>query len=144
MDEKEKELYDLVQDVESTNIVTQPLFELYATLFSIALTILLFAYPNMIYSQPANLYDNMIDVMPQWKWGVSFFTAAMFKAFGLLFDKNFLRIIGLCASSILYIALAVLYAMNFPSIGAITFSTMAIFSLLSIPIVKYTNIKHKR
>jgi hypothetical protein len=143
MNKQEQELEQLVKEVESVNITVPPLFELFATMFSILVAIMLFAYPNMIYTYPARLYDNMMTIMPQSWWAISFFGASMLKAAGLLIGKNVLRIVGLLASVALYITLAICYALDFPSIGSITFSCMAIFTIISIPFVKHTSIKYK-
>src|SRR5699024_7750979 len=92
---------------------------------------------------PARLYDNMMAVMPQYLWAFSFFVAAMFKSIGLLWDKNTLRVIGLIASTVLYVVMTICYAIDFPSIGSLTFGCMTAFTVVSIPFVKHTSIKHK-
>lgn len=144
MNKQEKELDKLVKEVESINVTVPPLFELYATLFSISVAIMMFAYPSMIYNYPARLYDHMMSLMPQYMWAVCFFIACLTKASGLMLNINIVRIIGLLMSAVLYILMAVCYAMDFPSIGTLTFVSMAVFSLVSIPFVKHTSIKHKK
>lgn len=144
MNKQERELEQLVKEVESINVSVPPLFELFATVFSIAVAIMLFAYPNMIYDYPARLYDRMMWVMPQSWWAISFFAACMLKAVGLLCNKDTLRVVGLLVSTVLYTTLAVCYTMDFPSIGSITFFCMMIFTVISIPFVKHTSIKHKK
>ncbi|WJY27495.1 hypothetical protein [Sporosarcina trichiuri] len=140
---KEQELEQLVQEVKAITINVPPLFELFVTLFSILTSIVLFAYPDMIYSYPARLYTHMMYLMPQYVWALCFFVACLLKAVGLLVGINWLRIVGLLGSAALYIALTVCYAIDFPSLGAITFSCMTIFTILSIPLVKHTTIRHK-
>lgn len=144
MNRQERELEQLVDEIEATNISVPPLFELYVTVLSIGLSIMMFAYPSMINDYPSNLYDSMLVVMPQGYWAMSFFIACMFKAVGLLWDKNSLRIIGLSLSALLYFTLTICYAVNFPSIGTITFGLMALFSVISILFVKHTSIQYKK
>lgn len=144
---QERELEALVKEVEAEyNISIPPMFELYATLFSILMAVMFFIYPHMlrdVESQPAHVYGNMMYVMPQWAWALSFFVASMLKACGLIFNMKPMRITGLIASSILYIALAACFSIVFPNIGSITFACMAVFTLISIPLVKHTTINHK-
>lgn len=144
INKQERELEKLVKEVEASNISVPPFFELYTTVFSIAVSVMLFMYPNMIYTYPARLYDNMMAVMPQSTWAICFFVACMFKAAGLLLDKNTLRIVGLVFSAALYILMTICYAMDFPSIGSVTFACMTLFTLISIPFVKHTSIKHRK
>lgn len=144
MNAKERELDKLVNDVKSTNISVPPFFELYTTVFSLLAAIMLFTYPNMIYIYPARLYDHMMALMPQYMWAFGFFIASMFKSVGLLINKDVLRIIGLVLSVILYALMTYCYAMDFPSIGSITFLCMTLFSAVSMPFVKHTSIKYKK
>lgn len=143
MDLKERELERLVNEVETTKINVPPLFELFATVFSIFISIMLFVYPNMIYTYPAQLYENMMAIMPQFMWAILFFIACMCKSIGLLLDKDIMRVVGLVLSVLLYIGLTICYAMDFPSIGTITFACMALFAVISIPFVKHTSIRYK-
>src|SRR5699024_3275531 len=83
-DQQERELKKLVKYVESSNVSVTPFFELYTSVFSIALSVMLFMYPNMIYAYPARLYDHMMAIMPQSTWAICFFAACMLKAAGLL------------------------------------------------------------
>lgn len=144
MNAKERELERLVNEVESTQISVPPFFELYTTVFSILVAIMLFAYPDMIYAYPARLYDHMMAIMPQYMWAFSFFVACMFKSIGLLADKDIFRIIGLVLSVILYAVMTFCYALDFPSIGSITFGCMTLFAAVSVPFVKHTSIKYKK
>lgn len=141
---QDRELKKLVEDVEATEISVPPFFELYATLFSILVSIMLFAFPNMIYAYPARLYDHMMAIMPQYLWAFSFLIACLFKSVGLLWDKDVLRVMGLSMSVVLYGTMTICYAMDFPSIGSITFACMALFAGVSIPFVKHTSIKYKK
>lgn len=144
MNAKERELEELVNQVETENVFSlPPLYELYATLFSILIAIIFFIYPTMLV-ESEGAYSIMLVVMPQTGWALSFFTACMLKAIGLIIDNNIMRVAGLVVSSALYITLSICYGFYFPSIGGTAFACMAIFTLFSIPIVKYTTIRHKK
>lgn len=142
MDKKERELEQLVDELENDKFAVPPFFELYVTVFSILVSVMLFAYPNMIYAYPARLYDHMMAIMPQYSWAIGFFVVALLKSIGLLLNINVLRVVGLVGSAILYAMMTYCYAMDFPSIGAVTFACMLIFTVISIPFVKNTSIKH--
>lgn len=141
MDKKEKELNELVEKVRiEESIKFPPIFEMYATLFSICVSILMFLFPNML--QPdTNLYTWMLKIMPQFMWAFCFFGAGMVKAVGLLLDNAPLRILGLVMSAVLYLVFTICYAISFPTIGAVTFACMTIFTVISINIVKHTGIE---
>ena len=140
MDNKEKELEQLVEKVKNeSDLRFPPIFEMYATLFSLSVSILMFIFPNML--QPdTNLYTWMLKIMPQFMWAFSFFGAGMVKAVGLLLDNVALRVLGLVMSAMLYLVFTVCYAINFPAIGAVTFACMTLFTVISINIVKHTGI----
>ncbi|WP_251635169.1 hypothetical protein [Sporosarcina sp. NCCP-2716] len=61
-----------------------------------------------------------------------------------MFNWIRMRVTGLALSSALYATMTVCYALSFPSIGTITFGCMTVFTLLSIPLVKHTTIRHKK
>src|SRR5699024_11950823 len=71
MDNKEKELEQLVEKVKNeSDLRFPPIFEMYATLFSLSVSILMFIFPNML--QPdTNLYTWMLKIMPQFMWAFS-------------------------------------------------------------------------
>ena len=140
MDNKEKELEQLVEKVKNeSDLRFPPIFEMYATLFSLSVSILMFIFPNML--QPdTNLYTWMLKIMPQFMWAFSFFGAGMVKAIGLLLDNVALRVLGLVMSAVLYLVFTVCYAINFPTIGAVSFACMTVFTVISINIVKHTGI----
>lgn len=142
MDIKERELEEIVNEVEQRPISIPPLFEIYVTIFSIAISIMLFAYPSMI-DVSTKLYQYMVTIMPQGAWGLSFFAAGVLKGIGLLINVNWLRIVGLLISAVLYVMLTFCYAISWPSIGTAIFSLMAVFSVISIPFVKNTSIRIK-
>lgn len=138
---REQELDQLVEKVKNENSIRfPPIFEMYATLFSISVSILMFIFPDML--QPdTNLYTWMLKIMPQFMWAFCFFGAGMVKAVGLLVDNAALRILGLVMSAILYLVFTVCYALSFPTIGSVTFACMTVFTAISINIVKHTGIE---
>lgn len=148
MNSQEAELEVLIDEIESEySSKVPPIFELYTTVFSILMAIMMFLYPEMLNDGRMNAvkaYSNMMHVMSQPIWAMAFFGACMLKAIGLLLDSVWMRVSGLIASGLLYIALGVCFSIVFPNIGAITFSCMAIFTLISVPLVKHTTIRHKR
>lgn len=138
------ELEQLVNKIDNTRISVPPLFELFVTTFSIAIAIMFFAYPTMLEDNQTNLYDAMLQIMPQSGWSIAFLIACMIKACGLLLDNNSMRITGLLCSVVIYLIFTICYALNFPTIGMVTFSCMTLFSGISIPFVKHTSITWKR
>lgn len=148
MDQQEIELEELVEKVNQKIPYTiPPMFELYATLFSISTAIMFFLYPKMLYAgvaEPVRVYTHMQFIMPQSMWACAFFVACMLKAIGLIFNYAWMRKTGLLFSSVLYAALTVCFALTFPSIGAISFGCMTIFTVVSVPLVKHTTIRHPK
>jgi len=117
-----------------------PTFELFLIMFSISLSILLFISSDTL-DPNGKLYSNMLKIMSQNMWALSFFVISMLKAVGLLFDKRQLRYIGISASCVLYFILFVCYFSIFPSLGSLFFFWLFVFSGVSIPLVKKTGIK---
>lgn len=136
----EIELEKLVKDFEEEKFNGQPpLFELFITTFSLLLTVTLFIYPEML-NKGFRAYDILLQVMPSYLWGLSFFTASMLKGTGLLLDIKSLRIIGLILSAVFYFILSLSYAVDFPAISSIMYGVVAVFSVFSIQQVKHTSI----
>lgn len=120
-----------------------PTFEVYATVFSILTAIMLFWFPTMLAATQAGtggLYALLLDIMPQYMWAFAFFGAGVLKAVGLLVKSDSMRILGLVMSAILYLVFTICYAVNFPTIGMVTFLCMTIFTLVSITLVKHTSL----
>lgn len=139
--EKEKELDEIVEKVRNENTIKfPPIFEMFITLFSISTSVVMFSFPNMMQSD-ADLYDWMLKIIPQYLWAFCFFGSGLIKSVGLLLDKDYLRVIGLIASAVLYLILTICYAINFPTIGSVYFGCMTIFTIVSINIVKHTGIE---
>lgn len=144
MNQKEQQLEEISEKVNNyAPMRHSPIFELYVTMISIAMAIMLFLFPDML-SQGAegvvSLYGLLLTIMPQWAWAFTFFGAAMIKAVGLLIDSRIMRIIGLIMSALIYTVFAIAYAVGFPSIGSVIFIATAVFTLISIPEVKRTGI----
>lgn len=140
MSNEEKELNKIVEDFRCTTAAgTPPIFEIAITTFSLLLTITLFIYPSMLLTG-YKAYEIMLQIMPGYMWGIVFFIASLLKGFGLLLDIKILRICGLIMSAILYFIMSLSYAVEFPTISAIMFGVLAIFSVASIQQVKSTTI----
>lgn len=145
MNNDDSELQALVADAEATIKTShhQPMFEVFTTMFSILFTISLFIYPEFL-SQDVESYVIMTEIMTQTVWAVIFFIASMMKAIGLLIDSRVLRISGLIISIMLYLIISISFAVMFPNILSIVFGVMAVFTAISVPLVKFTTIKYKK
>lgn len=140
MSQEERELDQLVKDLEEETFRgVPPVFELAITTFSLALTITLFIYPDML-EKDYKGYSVMLVIMPYYLWGIFFFIASLLKGVGLLVDFKLARIMGLVLSSVLYITMGLSFASDFPSISSIQFTVIAIFSIVSLTQVKHTSI----
>ena len=118
-----------------------PIFEWFVSMFSVSMAILLFTFPDMLQyngNNVTNLYDIMLSIMSQPYWAFTFLVASMAKSIGLLLKNDVLRIVGLSFSVVIYIVMTVCYTINFPTIGSVTFAWMALFSVISIFMVKHT------
>lgn len=140
MESEEQKLDDIAQRIENENLaVFPPVFEMYATLFSILVAVIMFIFPSMLHSED-DLYKWMLAIMPQYMWAFSFFIVGILKAVGLMIDNNHMRVIGLVGSSFLYAMMTVCYAIDFPSVGTVMFACMTVFAVFSISIVKHTSL----
>jgi|SRR5699024_5955904 len=138
--QKEQEIDNIIDTLESDkSMPVPPIFELAITTFSTLLTITLFIYTDML-STKYNVYEVMLQVASQTTWTIGFFVACLFKSLGLLLSKNFLRIIGLALSSVLYFIISIAYAIDFPNMSAILYGVLALFSVISMQQVKFTSI----
>ena len=122
---------------------TPPTHELAVTVISLLMTITLFIYPNMLL-KGYDAYDIMLQVMPNYLWGIAFFTAASFKGVGLLLDVKTMRIIGLVMSAVIYFVVSLSFSVDFPAMSAITYGVLSAFSVVSISQVKSTSIINRR
>lgn len=142
MNSHERQLEEVSRIVEEyREIKHPPTFEMFVTLFSILMAILLFWFPDMLNPErSAGLYQTLLEIMPQTWWAVFFFVAGMSKATGLLFRKDWLRVTGLIMSVGIYLLFTISYIVVFPSIGTVIFACMTIFTIISIPNVKHTGL----
>lgn len=145
---REKQLEEIADKINNYKPQKSvPLFEIFVTMFSILVAIMLFWWTDMLHvglGDEGNFYWLLLSIMPQYMWAFTFFITGVLKGVGLLIDNISSRITGLVLSSILYTIFAISHFLNFPSIGAITFSCMAIFSVLSIPVVKITGLDNDK
>lgn len=142
MDNKEMQLEQVaeraLQNAEKLNLAP-PIFELYAALLSMSLAIMMFLLPNIL-EGAGGFYHMMVTVMPQGAWGLSFFFGGVLSSLGMLFGNKSLRILGLSIMSLLYGTLTVIYGMLLPNFGFILMLWITLFTIASIPLVRYTGI----
>lgn len=141
----EKVLDNLVKDVVEKHefSLSPPVFELYAALLAMTLAILMFLFPADVMSN-AGLLEGITKIFPQYVWAQIFFAAGLMSTFGILFNKNLLRILALivlagCFGTLTYVSIA-----NLPSFGAVLVSWLTIFTVASIPLVKFTGVHIRR
>lgn len=144
MNQKERQLEEISKKVSNYEpIKYSPIFEMYVTMISIAMAIMLFLFPDMLVqgASDSGLYSILLSIMPQWMWAFAFFFAGLFKAIGLLVESKIMRIIGLILSAIVYTIFAIAYAASgFPNVGGIVMTATAVFSLISISEVRRSSI----
>lgn len=124
-----------------------PMFEMFITLLSITFAIMLLLFDNMmmisVQNDNGDFYLNLVQIMSQDMWAGVFFLAGIFKALGLLLQKDALRIIGLLMSAAIYAIIALSLYSSFPNFGSIIFTYLCLFAAYSISIVKYTGIRNR-
>ncbi|PAV30152.1 hypothetical protein CIL05_06710 [Virgibacillus profundi] len=145
MDQKERQLEEISEKVNNYKPTKNPpIFEVFITLISLVLAIMLFLFPEMLSDGVhgmSSLYGLLLLIMPQPCWAFTFFGAGILKGIGMLIDNKYLRISGLIVSVLAYTVFAITYSITFPTIGSVIFTGMAVFSLISIAEVKRTGIK---
>jgi len=143
LDSKEQQLEEISKKVNNYRPnKNPPIYEMFVTMISIALSVVLFLFPEMLTVGYSEVYALLISLMPQWLWAFTFFGAGMMKAVGMLLDNKYLRIGGLIVSALIYLVFTISYASAvFPSIGAVVFTAITVFSLISIPEVKRTGLR---
>lgn len=144
---KEMELEEISKKVEKyTPQKNIPIFEVFISIFSLAMSVVLFLFPSIMFVEvysngnTEQVYGFLLNIVPQYVYGIAFFVGAMFKAFGLLFSKNYLRVIGLCFSVVLYLLFAICLMLSNPGILMILFIDLLLFTIISIPLVKTSSI----
>lgn len=116
-----------------------PIFELYASLLAISLAIVMFLVPGLLELDYV-IYGVLVSIMPQGGWGIAFFIAGTLSAIGMLINQNWLRILALMGLSALYGFLTTVYGFTLPNFGFILMLWLTVFTVASIPLVKYTGI----
>lgn len=117
-----------------------PLLEISLSLFSAYAAVLLLLSPGSLAAAGLALYDNMLNIMPQSWWALSFLVAALIKAVGLVSRNHWLRIVGLGMSTVIYSGIAVCYIFDFPNFGTGLFAIMAFMAFMSIFYVRATDL----
>lgn len=141
MDSKERQLEEISEKVNNYKPSKHPpIYEMFVTMISITLSIMLFLFPDMLSTEYSSLYTILLVIMPQWGWAFTFFIAGMVKAIGMLIDNKYLRIGGLVMSSLIYAVFSISYTVMFPTIGSVVFTAIMVFCLISIPDVKRTGL----
>lgn len=128
-----------IKNAEKLNLAP-PIFELYAAMLSMSLAMLMFLLPELLEARTTGFYGAMIMIMPQGGWAIAFFTGGVLSSMGMLFNKVWMRILSLVILSMLYGTLTVIYAFLLPNFGFILMLWITIFTIASIPLVKYTGI----
>lgn len=142
MDNKEVQLEQVaeraIRNAERLNLAP-PIFELYAALVSMSLSVAMFMFPQLI-EGAGGFFHNMEGIMSQGSWGIGFFIGGVVSAVGMLANSRFTRIAGLLVMSCLFGALTGIYASLLPNFGFILMLWITIFTVASIPLVRYTGI----
>lgn len=144
MDKNEIKLERVSQNLNDFDVPqTVPIFEIFVAMVAIGISIMFFTVPNFIQGDIA-LYKLMGLVFPQFVWAIMFSLGGITGSLGLLFRSNIMRVVGLIMLAGVYSVMAICYILIFPSIGAVVMAGIALFAVLSIPIIKYTGIGTSR
>lgn len=145
MNSKEQQLEEISEKMGRSKIGKElPVFEMFITMVSISLSIVMFLFPNMFssgVSSSLSPYGFLLVIMPQFMWALTFFCTGILKAVGMLISSRGLRIGGIVLSSLVYGVIAVIYSIGFPTIESVVFTALTVFSLLSISEVKRTGLQ---
>lgn len=145
-DNKEMQLEQVaeraIRNAQQLNLAP-PIFELFAALLALSFSILMFLFPGILDGN-GGFYSLMTTVMGQTKWALSFFVAGITGALGMLVNKIWIRVAGLMLLSLIYGVLTVFYATLLPNFGFVLMLWITIFTVASIPLVKYTGIWNKK
>lgn len=131
-----------VKNAQQLNLAP-PIFELYAALLSLSLAIVMFLFPQLLEGN-GGFYEIMVQLMPQALWAIAFFVGGVMCAFGMLFNSRPLRVTGLVVLSVLFGTLTAIYATLLPNFGFVLMLWTTIFTIASVPLVKYTGIWNKK
>lgn len=131
-----------IKNAQQLNLAP-PIFELYAALLSLSLAIVMFLFPELLAGR-GNFYGTMIHIIPQGGWAFAFFTGGIVCSLGMLLNSRPARITGLVILSVLFGVLTAIYATLLPNFGFVLMLWITIFTIASIPLVKYTGIWNKK
>lgn len=127
----------LVADLETQK--KPPVFELFITMFSIFMAISLLWFPNLLGYAVAHQW--LLMIMPQHIWALVFLGAGLLKVYGLVRSRNIGRFMGLIVSILIYSTFAVCYTISFLTVGSVVFTSITIFTVISLPMVSHTSLK---
>lgn len=116
-----------------------PIFELYASLVALSLAMIMFLVPGLL-EMEGSLYIYLSALATQEVWAGAFFTAGMLSALGMLFSRVWVRIVALVMLTLLYGTITVFYGLILPNFGFIVMVWVTVFTIASMPLVKYTGI----
>lgn len=141
---KEQRLKEIANALEEHSYTkAPPIFELFAAIVAMSISTLLFVLVG-VFEQDATFYELMRMVMPQTGWAATYFVVGIVAAAGLIFDKKTVRIISLGAMAATFGLTTVFYLMTFPNLSGILMFWITIFTIISIPMVKFTGLKYKK
>lgn len=116
-----------------------PIFEIFASLTAIAMSMLLFLVPGFLEADAA-LYHLMEHIMPQIGWAVALMAVGSISAIGNLVTSSVMRIMGLFGMSGVFAAIGAYYIVEYPNLGSVVMPSLALFCLITVPIVKFTSL----
>lgn len=143
--DKERQLEQAVDKVlehQKLNIAP-PIFELYAAMVAISVSCMFFLLPAVLNDK--NDFDaTVLSVLPQVGWALTFFIGGVASAVGILINSDALRIISLVFLALLYSTFTFFYALAFPNFGLILIGWLTIFTIASVPLVRFTGLRVKK
>lgn len=116
-----------------------PIFETFISLLSCYLAIILFTNENFFNTNPIT-YGKLSELTSEATIACIFLVAAFTKIIGISFDIRWVRITGLCMSSVIYLVIAVTYYLGSVLWGLGIFSLLSIFCIINIVDVKNTKL----
>lgn len=142
MTNKEQQLEAAVDSIKNYEVAkAPPVFELFAALVAISISILLMLLPGVFTQNDTLFYQLMRSVFPQIIWAFVFCGGGVMGALGMLLDSLVIRIVALLLLGTTYGVVAAFYIITFPNLAGILMFWIAIFTIASVPMVKYTGIR---
>lgn len=137
----EQQLEHMVNVIKSYKVSkAPPIFELFAALVAMSISILLFVLAGTFH-QESTFYILMRAVMPQTGWATIFLVGGLTSAWGMLFDSAFARVAALVILLVTFGTVAIFYLLVFPNLAGVLMFWIAVFTGVSIPMVKYTGLR---